>query len=430
MAGPGEVGARVSCAKLARVTGTGARPLDGVRVVEVGQALAGPWAGAVLGYFGAEVIKVEPPGGDPLRNWRLLDDDGTSVWWRSVARNKKCVTIDLRKDAGRALVRRLVGKADALVENFRPGTMEKWGLGPDDLGRDHPRLVYARVSGFGQTGPYASRAGYASVAEAMGGLRHLTGMPGEPPVRSNLSLGDTLAGLHAAFGVVLALYHRDRAREPGAGKVARAPSGEGQVVDVALTESVLSMLEGVIPEYDRFGVARAPSGPTVTGIVPSNTYRARDGRFVVIGANGDSIYVRLMHAIGRDDLAQDPTLATNAGRVAQAARVDDAIQAWVALRDVRDVVETLEAVSVPAGPIYDAADIARDPHYQARGLFERVDVGGRPLSVPAIAPRLVDTPGRTDTAGPELGAHNEEVLLGLLGLDRAELDGLVRDGVV
>ncbi len=403
------------------MTGTGARPLDGVRVVELGQAIAGPWAGAVLAYFGAEVVKVEPPGGDPLRNWRLLDDDGTSVWWRSIARNKKCVTIDLRKAAGRALVRRLVAKSDALVENFRPGTMEKWGLGPDDLRRDHPRLVYARVSGFGQTGPYASRAGYASVAEAMGGLRHLTGMPGEPPVRSNLSLGDTLAGLHAALGVVLALYHRDRTP---------AAAGAGQVVDVALTESVLSMLESVIPEQDRFGVARGPSGLTVTGIVPSNTYRARDGRFVVIGANGDSIYVRLMHAIGRDDLAGDPSLATNAGRVAQAARVDDAIQAWVGERDAGDVVAALEAVSVPAGPIYDAADIARDPHYRARGVFEQVDVNGRPLRIPAIAPRLVDTPGRTDTAGPELGAHNEEVFRGLLGLDRLELDALVRDGVV
>ncbi len=279
------------------------RPLDGIRVLELGQLLAGPFAGTLLAYFGAEVIKVEPPGGDPIRQWRIVRD-GASLWWRSLGRNKKCVTLNLRDPAGRALARRLAERCDVLIENFRPGTLEGWGLGPDDLKPVNPGLIFARISGYGQDGPYAARPGYASVCEGIGGLRYVNGVPGEPPVRPNLSLGDTFAGLHAAFGVLLALLDRQR----------RAPHA-GQTVDVALYESVFNLLEAVVPEYDGAGAIREPSGSTVTGIVPTGTYRCRDGKHVIIGGNGDSIYKRLMHAAGRADLAEDPRLAGNAGRV-------------------------------------------------------------------------------------------------------------------
>ncbi len=398
---------------------TGRRPLDGVRVLELGQLLAGPFAGCILGYFGAEVIKVEPPGaGDPLRGWRVLQR-GTSLWWRSLARNKKCITLNLRESRGRSLARRLADEADVLIENFRPGTMEKWGLGPDELKRTNPRLVYARISGYGQTGPYASRPGFASVCEGIGGLRHLNGFPGGPPVRTNLSLGDSLSGLHAALGILLALIERD----------GDAPS-EGQVVDVALFESVFNLLEGVVPEYDGAGVVRGPSGSTVTGIVPTNTYRCEDGKYVVIGGNADSIFVRLMNAAGRADLAHDPRLADNAGRVEHEEEIDRAISAWTATLESDEVVERLAAEAVPAGPIYSVADMARDPHFQARGLFESVEIDGKPLQVPAITPRLSATPGRTDWPGPEVGAHTEEILGERLGLSRAEIETLRREGIV
>ncbi len=398
---------------------TGRRPLDGVRVLELGQLLAGPFAGCILGYFGAEVIKVEPPGaGDPLRGWRVLQR-GTSLWWRSLARNKKCISLNLRESRGRSLARRLADEADVLIENFRPGTMEKWGLGPDELKRTNPRLVYARISGYGQTGPYASRPGFASVCEGIGGLRHLNGFPGGPPVRTNLSLGDSLSGLHAALGILLALIERD----------GDAPS-EGQVVDVALFESVFNLLEGVVPEYDGAGVVRGPSGSTVTGIVPTNTYRCEDGKYVVIGGNADSIFVRLMTAAGRADLAHDPRLADNAGRVEHEEEIDRAISAWTATLESDEVVERLAAEAVPAGPIYSVADMARDPHFQARGLFESVEIDGKPLQVPAITPRLSATPGRTDWPGPEVGAHTEEILGERLGLSRAEIETLRREGIV
>ncbi len=398
---------------------TGRRPLDGVRVLELGQLLAGPFAGCILGYFGAEVIKVEPPGaGDPLRGWRVLQR-GTSLWWRSLARNKKCISLNLRESRGRSLARRLADEADVLIENFRPGTMEKWGLGPDELKRTNPRLVYARISGYGQTGPYASRPGFASVCEGIGGLRHLNGFPGGPPVRTNLSLGDSLSGLHAALGILLALIERD----------GDAPS-EGQVVDVALFESVFNLLEGVVPEYDGAGVVRGPSGSTVTGIVPTNTYRCEDGKYVVIGGNADSIFVRLMTAAGRADLAHDPRLADNAGRVEHEEEIDRAISAWTATLEADEVVERLAAEAVPAGPIYSVADMARDPHFQARGLFESVEIDGKPLQVPAITPRLSATPGRTDWPGPEVGAHTEEILGERLGLSQAEIETLRREGIV
>jgi crotonobetainyl-CoA:carnitine CoA-transferase CaiB-like acyl-CoA transferase len=390
-----------------------------MRVIELGQLLAGPFAGTVLAYFGAEVIKVEPPGrGDPLREWRILDR-GTSLWWRSLGRNKKCVTIDLQHERGRELARALAERADVLIENFRPGTMEKWRLGPEDLKPANPRLIYARISGYGQTGPYAARPGFASVCEGFGGFRYLNGNPGEPPVRPNLSLGDTLAGLHAALGILLAYVQR--LKEDGA---------EGQVVDVAIFEAVFNMLEAVVPEYDGAGVVRGPSGSTVTGIVPTNTYECGDGRYVVIGANADSIFRRLMQAIGREDMAEDPRFSNNAGRVAHEREIDQAIAEWTGARDSAEVLAALEGAAVPAGPIYSAREMLADPQFAARGLFQQVEIDGRPLKIPAIIPLLSRTPGATDWPGPALGAHNREVLGGLLGLSGEELAALGADGVI
>ena len=398
---------------------TSHRALEGLRVLELGQLLAGPFAGTILAYHGAEVIKVEPPGrGDPIRQWRVLRE-GTSLWWYSLGRNKKCVTCDLRTDEGRRLARRLATRCEVLIENFRPGTLEQWGLAPATLWEENPGLVIARISGYGQTGPYAQRPGYASVCEGFGGFRHLNGMPGEAPVRPNLSMGDTLAGLHAALGVMLALRQRDN-----------DPSRRGQVVDVALFEAVYNLLEAVVPEYDGAGVVRGPSGTTVTGIVPTNTYRCRDGRYVIIGGNGDSIFRRLMEAAGRPDLAQDPRLVDNAGRVAHEREIDQALADWTATCDAEPLLARLEQARVPAGPIYHVADMLRDPQYQARGLFEEVAVGGTALRIPAIAPRLAQTPGRSDWAGPAVGSHNREVYAELLGLDSSELGELSRRGVI
>lgn len=397
-----------------------ARPLDGFRVVELGQLLAGPFAGSLLAYFGAELIKVEPPGGgDPIRGWRVVDDDGTSFWWRSLARNKKCVSVDLHKKRGRALVRQLLESADVLIENFRPGVMEDWGLGPDDLKAVNPGLIYTRISGYGQSGPNANKPGFASVCEGFSGFRYTNGFKDQAPVRPNLSIGDTIAGLHAAFGVTMALLERDR-----------KPDGNGQVVDVSLFESMFNLLEGVVPEYSGAGVIREPSGTTVTGIVPTNTYRSRDGKFIIIGGNGDSIFKRLMLAIGRQDLASDTRLQSNAGRVAHEAEIDAALADWCAAHEARHILDLLEQQRVPAGPIYSAADMFADPHFQARQLFERVEINGKPLDLPAIMPKLCATPGRTDWPGPERGSHTEEVLQGILGLDADAISALAADNVI
>ncbi len=398
---------------------TSVRPLDGVRVLEMGQLMAGPFAGTLLAYFGAEVIKIEPPEkGDPVRVWRVVDE-GTSLWWRTLGRNKKCITLNLRDERGRELARRLAERSDVLIENFRPGTLERWGLGPEELREKNPELICARVSGYGQTGPYAARPGYASVCEGVGGFRYVTGFPGEPPVRPNLSLGDSLAGFHAAFGVLLALLQRQR-----------HPEGRGQTVDVSIFEAVYNMMEAVVPEFDRCGVVREPSGSTITGVVPTNTYNCKDGKYVIIGGNGDSIYRRLMVAAGRPEMAEDPRLATNDGRVEHQEEVDGALAAWTATLSSEDVLARLEEAVVPAGPIYSVVEMLEDPHFQARGLFEEVEVGGAPLKLPAIHPRLTATPGGTDWPGPELGAHNREVLQGILGLDDEELEELRREGVV
>jgi crotonobetainyl-CoA:carnitine CoA-transferase CaiB-like acyl-CoA transferase len=397
----------------------GARPLDGFRVLELGQLLAGPFTTSILGYFGAEVIKVEPPGvGDPIRTWRIMKD-GVSLWWYSLGRNKKSITVNLRTDEGRQIVRDLAGKSDVLVENFRPGTMEKWGLGPEDLRRTHPELIYARISGYGQTGPYAARTGFASVCEGIGGFRYVNGFPGQPPVRPNLSLGDTLAAVHSVIGILLACVHR-----------LKQPGNRGQVIDTAIYEAVFNMMEGMVPEYCGAGVIREPSGSTLTGIVPTNTYRCSDGKFVIIGGNGDSIFKRLMLAMGRADLADDPRMANNAGRVQHEQELDAAIAAWTGKLTSSDVLDCLEKAGVPAGPIYSVADMLKDEHFHARGLFEQVEVKGAPLTIPAIIPFLSDTPGRTEWPGPEVGAHNEEVFAGLLGYPQERIESLRRSGVI
>ena len=398
---------------------TDTRPLAGIRVLELGQLIAGPFAGCVLGYFGAEIIKVEPPGnGDALRNWRVLDDDGTSFWWRSMARNKRCVTINLREERGRELVHELAMGSDVLVENFRPGTMEKWGLGPQRYEEQHPQLIYTRLSGYGQSGPYSSRPGFASACEGFGGFRYLNGFPDEAPVRPNLSMGDTLAAMNAVIGTLMALIGRNRI------------GGKGQVVDVAIYESVFNMLESVVPEFDGAGVVREPSGTTLTGIVPTNTYRCADGRFVVIGGNGDSIFKRLMQAAEREDLANDERLGNNAGRVRHQAEVDAAISAWTSSLNADEVIHRLDAASVPNGPINSVREMMDDPHFQARGMFESVQVGDAELKIPALTPRLCATPGRTDFAGPELGAHNDEVFREVLGLTPAQIQQLSEAGII
>ena len=392
-------------------------PLDGVRVIELGQLLAGPFTGTLLAYFGADVVKVEPPGGDPIRGWRKLDEGGTSYWWRSLGRNKKSVTLDLKSEQGKGLVRKLMSSADVVIENFRPGTMENWGLGPDSFADDNPGLIYTRISGYGQDGPYADKPGYASVCEGIGGLRYVNGFPGERPVRPNLSLGDTVAGLHAALGITLALLERHSSKQ-------------GQVVDVALYESVFNLLEGVIPEFDGAGVIREPAGSTVTGIVPTNTYRCADGKFVVIGGNGDSIFKRLMTTAGRPDMADNPAMASNAGRVEHEAEIDSALDSWCRSLPSDQVLTLLEEARVPAGPIYSVSDMFNDPHFQARGLFQQVEINGKPLKVPAITPRLTDTPGETRWPGGEVGSHNEAVLREELGLSEEEFAALKQQGVI
>jgi len=392
------------------------RPLDGIRVLEVGQLLAGPFAGSILGYYGAEVIKVEAPGeGDPLRQWRVLDEDGTSFWWRSIGRNKKCITADLRSEEGRSLVRRLSLKCDVLIENFRPGVMEKWGLGPADLQADNPGLIYARISGYGQDGPYASKPGFASVCEGFGGLRHVNGKPGEAPMRPNLSLGDSLAGIHTALGIVMACLHRSN-----------DPQSRGQVI----YEATFNMLEGVIPEYDGAGVIREPSGSTITGIAPTNTYRCADGKFIIIGANGDSIFKRLCEQMGRPDMAQDARFASNAGRVENEEEIDGVIAGWTGSMDSSTALSLLEEARVPSGPIYSVADMMVNEHFIMRGLFEEVDVNGKKLKIPAMVPKLSETPGRTEWAGPEVGAFNQEVYGDLLGLSAAEITELEKQGIL
>ena len=394
--------------------------LAGLKVLELGQLIAGPFAAKTLADFGAEVIKVEDPGaGDPLRKWRLLKD-GTSVWWQVQSRNKRSLALDLREREGQAIVQTLAAQADVLIENFRPGALEGWGLSPDDLLKLNPRLIVLRISGYGQTGPYRNRPGFGVVAEAMGGLRHLTAEPGRVPVRVGVSIGDTLAALHGVIGILLALQHRHT-------------SGQGQVIDVALYEAVFNCMESLLPEYSAFDAVRAPAGSALPGIAPSNAYRCRDGAYALIAGNGDSIFRRLMALIGRDDLAQDAALADNAGRVARVHELDAAIGEWAATRTVDEVLAALALASVPAGRVYTVADIAADPHYQARAMLQTVQMAdGSTLAVPGIVPKLSLTPGEHRHNAPPLGYDTDAVLrdIGLTALQIQALKdkGIVKDG--
>ena len=399
-------------------------PLAGLKVLELGQLIAGPFAAKTLADFGADVIKIEPPGaGDALRKWRLLKD-GTSVWWQVQSRNKRSVALDLRQPEARDIVRQLAQDADVMIENFRPGAMEGWGLGPDDLLQLNPSLVVLRISGYGQTGPYRDRPGFGVVAEAMSGLRHLTAEPGHVPVRVGISLGDTLAALHGVIGILLALQHRRNSQTP------QTPRGVGQVIDVALYEAVFNCMESLLPEYSAFGAVRGPAGSALPGIAPSNAYRCSDGGYALIAGNGDSIFKRLMKVIDREDFGADPTLADNAGRVARVAELDTAIGLWTATRTVDQVMTALDAAAVPAGRIYTVADIAADPHYQARGMLDSVRMDdGTTLAVPGITPKLSLTPGGHRRNAPTLGQDTDAVLQEL-GLTAAQIQGLKDKGIV
>ncbi|HWK69368.1 CaiB/BaiF CoA transferase family protein [Pollutimonas sp. M17] len=375
------------------------RPLDGIRVIEMGSLIAGPFAGKTLGDFGADVIKIEPPRqGDPLRSWRT-EDGKTSMWWHVQARNKKSVAIDLRQKEGQEIVRKLILEADVVIENFRPGTMEKWGLGYESLSRENPGLIMLRISGYGQTGPLRDRTGYGVVAEAMGGFRYITGEPGQRPVRPGISIGDSLSALHGVIGIMMALYNR------------LANSGKGQVIDVALYESVFNMMEGAVPEYDRLGVTREPAGSALQGIAPTNAYPSKDGSYFLIAGNGDSIFPRLMDLIGREDLAKEPALARNPGRVANMARIDEAIGQWSSQRSIDEALDDLARAGVPAGRIFTIKDIVEDEHYLAREMIREVTLDdGSALKVPGVVPKLSATPGRFEGGGPQLGQHTEQVL--------------------
>lgn len=385
--------------------------LQGLRVIEMGQLIAGPFAGKTLGEFGADVIKIEPPGaGDPLRNWRMIKKS-TSVWWQVQSRNKRSIALDLRQPEGQEIARKLIAEADVLIENFRPGTLEGWGLGYEALSALNPGLVMLRISGYGQTGPYRDLPGFGAIGEAMGGLRYLTGEPGRVPVRCGISIGDTLAALHGTIGVLTALYHR------------KANGGTGQVVDVALNEAVFNVMESLIPEYTAFGVVREAAGSALPGIAPSNAYRCTDG-FVLIAGNGDSIFKRLMEAIGRRDLGAAPDLASNAGRVERVTELDQAIEAWTATREVSEVLKLLRTAQVPAGKVYTARDIAEDPHYRARDMIlSQQTRDGYEVDVPGVVPKLMGTPGTVRSSAPGLGDDTDAVL-GELGVSRSDIAGL------
>ena len=392
-------------------------PLAGLKVLELGQLIAGPFAAKTLAEFGADVIKIETPQtGDPLRRWRMLKD-GTSVWWQVQSRGKQSVALDLKQPEAQDIVRKLALQSDVLIENFRPGAMEGWGLGPDVLQALNPRLIMLRISGYGQTGPYRDRPGFGVVAEAMGGLRHLTAEPSRVPVRVGVSIGDTLAALHGVIGILMALQHRHTA-------------GVGQVIDVALYEAVFNCMESLLPEYSAFGAVRGPGGSALPGIAPSNAYLCSDGGYALIAGNGDSIYKRLMATIDRNDLGNDPALKDNAGRVARIEEIDHAIGQWTLQRSVTDVLAALDAAAVPAGRIYTVADIAADPHYQARGMLQSVHMNdGSTLTVPGIVPKLSATPGSQRRNAPELGQDTDEVLRAI-GLNAVQIQALKDKGIV
>ena len=394
-----------------------AAALAGLKVLELGQLIAGPFAAKTLADFGAEVIKIEQPNsGDPLRKWRMLKE-GTSVWWQVQSRNKRSLSLDLRSKEGQELVRQLADEADVLIENFRPGAMEGWGLGPDDLMARNPKLIVLRISGYGQTGPYRNRPGFGVIGEAMGGLRHLTAEPGRVPVRVGVSIGDTLAALHGVIGILLALHHRHA-------------TGKGQVIDVALYEAVFNCMESLLPEYSAFSAVRGPAGSALPGIAPTNAYKCKDDAYALIAGNGDSIFKRLMGLIGREDLANDQALADNAGRVARVEELDKAIGEWTAQHPVEEVLVALDGASVPAGRIYTVADIAADPHYAARGMLQKIKLDdGSEMTVPGIVPKLSATPGMHRRNAPELGQDTDDILKEI-GLSATQIQKLKESGIV
>jgi formyl-CoA transferase len=394
-----------------------ASALTGLKVLELGQLIAGPFAAKTLADFGAEVIKVEAPeSGDPLRKWRMLKD-GTSIWWQAQSRNKRSLALNLRTPEGQDIVKQLANEVDVLIENFRPGAMEGWDLAPDDLIALNPKLIVLRISGYGQTGPYRNRPGFGVIGEAMGGLRHLTAEPGRVPVRVGVSIGDTLSALHGVIGILLALQHRH-------------VTGKGQVIDVALYESVFNCMESLLPEYSAFGAVRSPAGSALPGIAPTNAYRCKEGAFVLIAGNGDSIFKRLMTLICRTDLANDPMLSDNTGRVARVEEIDQAIEAWTLNQSVDDVLQALDSVSVPAGKIYSIADIANDPHYAARGMLQEITMtDGSNLKVPGVVPKLSVTPGQHRRNAPDLGQDTDDILKEM-GLTSEQIQKLKASGIV
>ena len=400
-----------------------AGPLTGVKVIEMGQLIAGPFCGKIMAEFGAEVIKIEPPstadseGGDPLRTWRQMHN-GTSLWWSLQARNKKSVAVNLRVKEGQEIIRKLAKDVDILIENFRPGTLEKWNLGWEPLSAINPKLIMVRLSGYGQTGPYKDRPGFGIIGEAMGGMRHITGYPDRAPVRVGVSIGDAIAAMYGAIGALMALHHR------------HANGGNGQVVDVALYEAVFSLMESMLPEFGMTGFVRERTGSSLPGIVPSNSYTTKDGKFVVIGGNGDSIFKRFMHAIGRVDMANDPAIANNAGRFAHTEEIEKVIGDWCSSHDLAHVLQVLEQADVPGGSIYNIQDIVRDVHYQARDMIQTHKLGdGKDISLPGIVPKFSDTPGQTQWLGPKLGEHTEEILQAL-GYSNEQQTQLRSTGVI
>jgi crotonobetainyl-CoA:carnitine CoA-transferase CaiB-like acyl-CoA transferase len=397
-------------------------PLAGIKVLELGTLIAGPFAARMFAEFGAEVIKVEDPaGGDPIRNWRYLHE-GTSLWWYVQARNKKSIALNLKDARAQAIARCLALEADIVIENYRPGVLEKWGLGYEQLRASNPATIMVRISGYGQTGPMRDMPGFGAIGESMGGIRYVSGHPDRPPVRIGISIGDSIAALHGVIGALMALRHRDATGGRG--------RGEGQSIDVALYEAVFNMMESTVPEYDRFGVVRERTGGALPGIVPSNTYTCADGAAIVVAGNGDAIFKRLMTAMGRLDLAEDPALARNEGRVRRTEEIDEAIQTWCSGRTIDEALTVLKAAEVPASRIYSVADMFKDPQFAARAMIEQQHLpDGTALKVPAVVPKLSATPGSTAWLGPQLGEHTEEILR-QLGHDQAAIDALRRDGVI
>ncbi|TFJ92206.1 CaiB/BaiF CoA transferase family protein [Lentibacillus salicampi] len=394
--------------------------LEGVKVLELGSLIAGPFAGRLMAEFGADVIKVETPGrGDPLRDWRHIYE-GTSLWWRLQSRNKKSVTVNLKSEEGQAIIHSLVKECDILIENFRPGTLEKWNLGYDTLSAINPGLVMVRVSGYGQTGPYRDKPGFGSVGESIGGLRHITGYPDRAPTRVGISLGDSLAALYAVNGALMALYHRDV-----------RGTGKGQIIDVALYEAVFSLMEGALPEYDKLGAVRERTGSSLPGIAPSNTYQCSDGKYIVIGGNGDAIFKRLMDAIGHSELGDAARFQSNSGRAEHADYLDNVIESWTQTKSLQKALEVLDNAKVPAGPIYSIEDIVHDPHYMSREMINEFKLNeDEALKVPGVVPKMSDTPGKTNWLGPDLGEHTDEVMKELLDYDDEKVHELKDKGVL